>query len=218
MSVGFDLGYDARYFIQYLLVAIFTSYVLVFITKNVRKPTQKIEDAFDGSETKVLRLPQGFKWIGWADIVFFAACLILSIIFPGNTKNLLFAQSTFAFFVLLGAYIVYLTHCSTVLWHEKTVTAYNFWGTQRIVFRWEEVEKIIYHPRLRMLSFQLRNRTEKAWMQEMYEGMFEFYTHLLLHYRHLPFENATWDELEASLKEEPDWDELEVPEDHEKDA
>ena len=213
MNVGFDLGVSVRYFIQYAVTFIVIAWVLRLLAKNADKPAEKIEIAMDGSETKVLK-SQAMKWVGLIDMILFTTLIILSSIFPGNTKNLLLVQFGFAFFALLGGYLLYMSSL-TIRWSVDRLETYNLWGTKRIVLRWDEVEKITYHPNLMVFAFQLKNQGEKGWIPAAYyEGLFEFFNDLVLYCRHVPLENMTWDELEASMKEEPDWEELEVPKDH----
>lgn len=199
MTIELNLAVIVRQFLSSAVVVIFVSMMLNILSKELLKPSQKIKDA-EGNEMKLLRMPQSFKWIAWGGIFFFSVCIVLSSIFPGGTKNLLFAQLVFAFFALLGGYLLYLTRL-TISWNEKTLTAHNFWGTQQITLNWDEIQRITYHPMLKMFSFQLKNRSEKACVYETFEGIFDFIAQLVMYYRHLPLENATWDELKALIDE-----------------
>ena len=69
---------------------------------------------------------------------------------------------------------------------------------------------------LMMFSFELVNSAGKGWVPAAYyEGLVSFYEDLLLHCRHLPLVNLTWDELEAYTKQEADWDnDSSLPKEH----
>lgn len=212
MTVGIDLATIVRYVVQYSLTFFLIAWLIQRMTKGASKPANTVVN----TDTKQLKMPRALKWVGWLDIFFFTACIVLSSIFPGKTQNLSLVQAVFAVFVLLGVYLVYTARL-VVQWNAERLDTYNLWGTKPITFRWDAVRCITYHPNLMMFSFELVNSAGKGWVPAAYyEGLVSFYEDLLLHCRHLPLVNLTWDELEAYTKQEADWDnDSSPPKEHE---
>jgi hypothetical protein len=155
----------------------FTFFAVAWSLNQLRqaafKPAEVLPDG-----TRRLRMPRAFAWLAYGSIAFWVALIVLSTIYPGRTKpdDLVWAQSVFAFFAVLSAFLVHTYHTSDAAWGEAAIRGPNWYG-KKVRIEWEDVIDCAYSEG--MQAFTIKGRDgQTIWLTEYLAGLDDFIQHL----------------------------------------